>query len=419
VGNIKPEWPSEWKGSGLNAKNNRLSIEILEIRNEGFSRSTETAHSHAHRPGASASRSPARPIARALAPVSGRQRMVTTRGRAGFHYGNVQPYTMRVFIASSSEQIAVARKVSEALAVDELTAKVWDEETFNFSAGFIESLEEELERADFAVVVLTADDHATMREKQVDLPRDNVIFELGLFIGRLGRERCFFLIDGTSQTEVASDLSGVNPVKFYGEGAPSSPGRRTLGEQLERVRKQMLDQGVRYKPTRGVRADQDALWRFSTRIAGHWWERMRAGEDDKSAISYVKMSVDEVTNTPALRGWSYDLDGEFLAEWHTVVSGVALKQATIYYRWEGGHEKEHAQTYGGGGHIVFDDDELASGSGYYYDTNFADIAEGSHTRVKHFGLYKCDKEDEPVMKRPQSAEAKKLASTRARTLDGR
>jgi predicted nucleotide-binding protein with TIR-like domain len=326
---------------------------------------------------------------------------------------------MRVFIASSSEQIAVARKVSEALAVDELTAKVWDEETFDFSAGFIESLEEELERADFAVVVLTADDHATMREKQVDLPRDNVIFELGLFIGRLGRERCFFLIDGSSQTEVASDLSGVNPVKFYGEGAPSSPGRRTLGEQLERVRKQMLDQGVRYKPTRGVRADQGALWRFSTRIAGYWWERMRAGEDDKSAISYVKMSVDEVTNTPALRGWSYDLDGEFLAGWKTVVSGVALKQATIYYRWEGEHEKEHAQMYGGGGHIEFDDDELSSGSGYYYDTNFADIAEGSHTRVKHFGLYKCDKEDEPVMKVPKSGEAKKLASSRARTLDGR
>ncbi|HEX6766616.1 MAG TPA: nucleotide-binding protein [Polyangiaceae bacterium] len=326
---------------------------------------------------------------------------------------------MRVFIASSSEQIAVARRVRDALQSAELTATVWDEGTFDFSEAYIESLEDELECSDFAVVVLTADDRATVRKNEVVLPRDNVIFELGLFIGRLGRKRCFFLIDGASETEVASDLSGVNPVKYY-DAALAGGGRRTLEEQLGKVRTRMLAESVRYKPPRDVREAQDALWRFACTIAGPWWERMRAGEDDKSAISYVRVTVDPVTNDPCLYGYAYDQAGEFLAEWHTVVTGATLKPpATIYYRWEGEHEEEHAQIYGGGGQIVFDDESLTSASGYYYDTNFANITAGAHTRVKHFGFYRCDPADELVMKKPQSSEAKKLAAERAAALEGR
>jgi hypothetical protein len=174
----------------------------------------------------------------------------------------------------------------------------------------MESLENELERADFAVVILTADDPANVRSKTVNLPRDNVIFELGLFTGRLGRKRCFFLIDGTSDTQVASDLSGINYVKFYRDGASTDPGRLSFEAQMQRLRSQMLEQDIRYKPPRDVRRSQEALWRFSSRVAGHWWERMRPGEDDKSALSYVTITVDEVTNTPHIHGWAYGLGGE-------------------------------------------------------------------------------------------------------------
>ena len=325
---------------------------------------------------------------------------------------------MRVFVASSSEQIEVARAAAAALSSPpQLEAKVWDEETFDFSDSYIESLEKELERADFAVVIFTADDHANVRDKKVNLPRDNVILELGLFTGRLGRKRCFFLLDGASGTEIATDLSGVNPVKFYRGGGPGQPG---LEAQMVRLRKQMLDQELRYKPSAEVRRSQTELWRFSTRVAGHWWERMRKGEDDKSAISYVTVTVDEITNTPRLEGWAYGLDGDHLADWSSVVSGAILgKQAKIHYRWEGEHEGEHAQTYGGGGLIRFDDEDLATASGFYYDTNFAQIAEGAHTRVKHFGLYRCDSSDEEIMKKRWSSDATQLIRDRIASLAGR
>ena len=327
---------------------------------------------------------------------------------------------MRVFVASSSEQIAVARTVANALKTSQLEPKVWDEETFSFSDSYIESLESELDRADFAIVIVTGDDSANVRNKTVNLPRDNVIFELGLFTGRLGRKRCFFLIDGASETQLASDLSGVNPVKFYGDGASTDPGRRSLEAQLERLRSQMLAQGPRYKPAMEVRQDQEALWRCASRVAGHWWERMRSGEDDMSALSYVTITVDEVTNTPHLQGWAYGQDGTPLAGWKSVVTGVTLGEETkIYYRWEGEHDKAHAQIYGGGGYIVFDDDQMNTASGYYYDTNFAQIGEGAHTLVKHFGLYRCDAADEQIMNKRWSEEARRLIRDRIAGLSGR
>ena len=327
---------------------------------------------------------------------------------------------MRVFVASSSEQIAVARSAAAALQSPQLEAKVWDEETFDFSDSYIESLENELERADFAVVIFTADDSANVRKKEVNLPRDNVIFELGLFTGRLGRKRCFFVVDGMSDTQVASDLSGVNYVKFYGQGGSTDPGRLSLDAQMRRLGTQMLKQDVRYKPPPAVRRDQVALWRFSTRVAGHWWERIRAGEDDRSAISYVTITVDEVTNTPQVHGWAYGIEGEHLADWKTVVTGAILgKEAEIHYRWEGEHEDQHAQTYGGGGYIAFDDDILRTARGFFYDTNFTQISDGAHTRVKHFGLYRCDPADEEIMKKRWSDEATQLVRERIASLRGR
>jgi len=327
---------------------------------------------------------------------------------------------LRVFVASSSEQIGVAKRVAAALDSPALSAKVWDEETFDFSASYIESLEKELDRADFAVVILTGDDSGNVRRKQVNLPRDNVIYELGLFTGRLGRERCFFFVDGDSGTHIASDLSGVKAVVFEAKLDVGTAGTPSLATQAGRVAQQMTALGERYKAAPQVRERQAALWLFSHRFAGHWWERMRDGEEGRSALSYVTVTVDEVTNTPHLQGLVFDSNGAAMADWETVVSGVVVDgPPRIHYRWEGEMESDHGQKYGGGGYIEFDSPELASGRGYYYDTNFAQLAAGAHTRVKHFGLYRCEDPDVEIMKQSWSDEAVKLIGARLKSLRGR
>jgi len=317
------------------------------------------------------------------------------------------PEALRVFVASSSEQLAAVREVVNAINKSKaFHAQPWQEEVFEFSKAYIESLENELDRADFAIVILTGDDTSNVRGKNVSLPRDNVIFELGLFAGRLGRERCFFFVDGDSDTRIASDLSGVKPVNFYRSAEELKGGKPGLEAQVEKVKRQMVELGARCKPTPAVRRNQEALWHFSNRFAGNWWERMRRGEDDKSALSYLSVSVDEVTYTPKIKGKAYGLRGERLADWWTVTTGVVLgEKPRVFYRWEGEHQDAHGQRYGGHGVIDLDDDRLSSGEGHYYDTNFALIPEGAVTRIKHFGLYRCDAEDTRLMEKPWTDEA--------------
>ena len=55
---------------------------------------------------------------------------------------------LRVFVASSSEQIEMVKAVASALELPQLEVRLWDEETFDFSASCNESLEKEPDRAD-------------------------------------------------------------------------------------------------------------------------------------------------------------------------------------------------------------------------------------------------------------------------------
>ncbi len=63
--------------------------------------------------------------------------------------------------------------------------------------------------------VFSPDDVAMMRDRAMPIVRDNVIFELGLFIGRLGRERNFIISPNDAHDlHLPSDLSGITPIRF-------------------------------------------------------------------------------------------------------------------------------------------------------------------------------------------------------------
>jgi hypothetical protein len=62
----------------------------------------------------------------------------------------------------------------------------------------IQSLADELANSDFGVFVFSPDDRTRLRDKTHSTVRDNVIFELGLFVGRLGIERSFIVVPNVS-----------------------------------------------------------------------------------------------------------------------------------------------------------------------------------------------------------------------------
>lgn len=119
----------------------------------------------------------------------------------------------RVFIGSSNEGRDVAEAIQQGL--DQIAdCIIWTQGVFAPSMNRMEALEAEKSKADFAVLVLTPDDVRTKRGKTGSVPRDNVIFELGLFIGALGRERTFMVSGLDGPIELPSDLAGFDPTKY-------------------------------------------------------------------------------------------------------------------------------------------------------------------------------------------------------------
>ncbi|MDQ0923335.1 putative nucleotide-binding protein [Pseudarthrobacter sp. W1I19] len=121
----------------------------------------------------------------------------------------------RIFIGSSAEGLPVAEQIQANLDyVAECT--VWNQNLFQPSMTTIETLVESAVSFDCAVIVLTADDILTMRDSTAPVARDNLIFELGLFTGLLGRAKTFMVKSREDQIHLPSDLNGVTALDYAG-----------------------------------------------------------------------------------------------------------------------------------------------------------------------------------------------------------
>jgi predicted nucleotide-binding protein len=121
---------------------------------------------------------------------------------------------IRIFIISSAEALPIARAIENAFEYDPFNVTVWTDGVFRASWYPIESLEQQLDSSDFAIAIASPDDVVESRGKSASTARDNVIFELGLFIGRLGRKRSFLLEPRGEEVKLPSDLSGITTIPY-------------------------------------------------------------------------------------------------------------------------------------------------------------------------------------------------------------
>lgn len=119
-----------------------------------------------------------------------------------------------LFVGCSAESLPVARAIQSALAHDPTVVTVWTDGVFKASSFPIESLERELPKVDFAALVLASDDRVISRNVTSDAPRDNIIFELGLFMGALGRSRTFLVHPRGADLKIPTDLMGIMPLVY-------------------------------------------------------------------------------------------------------------------------------------------------------------------------------------------------------------
>ncbi|WP_158941170.1 nucleotide-binding protein [Burkholderia sp. S171] len=114
----------------------------------------------------------------------------------------------KIFIGSSREGIPIANAIHSNLT-DDAECTVWKDGVFQPSSSTLFDLMGILRVSDFAIFVFSPDDVSIMRSAVDQVVRDNVLFELGLFIGRLGQERCFFLVPTPRKCDYLQISSGL------------------------------------------------------------------------------------------------------------------------------------------------------------------------------------------------------------------
>ncbi|SRR5581483_7749435 len=122
----------------------------------------------------------------------------------------------KLFIGSASESKTVAEALHTNLsAANFARVKIWDQ-IFKPGKSTLEAFDKVLDRSTFGVFVFAEDDIGHIRNQQFTIVRDNVLFELGLFAGRLGRERCFMLVPKQIEGNfhLPTDLLGITTISY-------------------------------------------------------------------------------------------------------------------------------------------------------------------------------------------------------------
>lgn len=141
-----------------------------------------------------------------------------------------------VFIGSSSEGITVARNLHAQLQDSKIAEVViWSQGVFGLGSGTLETLELEAPKHDFAILILTPDDMSLSRGRKHNAPRDNVLFELGLFIGAIGRRRTFIVASDAPRLKLPSDLAGITVAHFPEQARKDGRLASALGSAVDKI----------------------------------------------------------------------------------------------------------------------------------------------------------------------------------------
>jgi len=233
--------------------------------------------------------------------------------------------TVRIFIASSSENLIVVKSLCSVLRrARKRTFRIdpapWDQDTFKLSDTNIESLEKEMDRADFAVLVLTPNDVTRIRDEEVLTPRDNVLFELGLFMGRLHRERCYMLYERDDKPKLPTDLLGVGSVTYQ------KTDRSGLEKALAPASQKILERVSEI-------LEGQKLSSFVAQIEGEWWERAKTKAGIE--LSFFNIFPKDKYKSLHMVGEAFSRKGVPIGNWKSVAVGILETQRKLFYHWEG------------------------------------------------------------------------------------
>lgn len=178
-------------------------------------------------------------------------------GPSGVPREQVQGLTAKVFIASSVEGLDIAYAIQENLEHDaEVT--IWTQGVFEPSDQIVPRLLAVLDRTDFGIFVFSPDDMTKLRKAELQTVRDNVVLELGLFVGRLGHQRIFMITPKAGpRFHVPSDLLGLVILEYDASREDGSLAA-ALGPACSKIRRTLGEVGLVARPSTRPTDDEDA-----------------------------------------------------------------------------------------------------------------------------------------------------------------
>lgn len=140
----------------------------------------------------------------------------------------------QIFIGSSAEGLRFVDQISSHLESVGDVVKWTTSFTQNRSA--LDSLIKKAKLSDFAILVATCDDLVLKRDEIKSTPRDNIVFEFGLFTGATGVDRAFLLAE--EGATLPSDLEGIVVARFSSDESHYNSLEKKCAELVEHIRKE-------------------------------------------------------------------------------------------------------------------------------------------------------------------------------------
>ena len=293
----------------------------------------------------------------------------------------------RIFLGSSGKQEkllqALTRGLEEIAHVEPWTT------SFNPGTTTLERLVELAHEVDFAAFAFAQDDWTTISPPATPSsgsgqasPRDNVVFEAGLFGGVLGMRRTFIL--HASGAKLPSDLLGLTSIRY---DAVTTPEMKVVSQKL---RKAIEDEGR------------------VPHIEGLWWQfsLTERSEREPSAVSLLRISRDR-NGSLELSGRSWQEDGRLSARYWSEAAKKRKEPSGVFYCWKGDRPLDrNAPQLDGTGEILLEATDRATG----YFTTRSDTRPEVNARTS--GVYlRAEPGDEKILDgRDQGQRAKLIAN---------
>ncbi len=280
----------------------------------------------------------------------------------------------RIFLGSSGKQAKLLQALTRGLE-DVAHVEPWTT-SFNPGTTTLERLLELTREVDFATFVFAQDDWTSNTPPASEssapgqaAPRDNVVFEAGLFGGVLGMRRTFILhVNGA---KLPTDLLGLTCVRYDDATAASQ-----LKVVNQKVRKAIESEGR------------------LNRIEGLWWQLSLTERTpgEPSAVSLLRVSRDR-DGALEVRGRSWQEDGRLSARYWSEAAKERRDPAGVFYYWKGERPLHlNAPQLDGTGEITIESADRAAG---YFTTR----SDGDPTiKARTSGIYvRADPNDLTVM----------------------